>query len=439
MVIGIVRAFWLPLTFLLLLHAARAQQISRVDRDLAEGMLENAASDVHKYYFDSKLHGLDWDALVREAKGNIERAPNGSAAIAQIQGLLERLNDSHTNLFPPQSPVPVDYGWQFKIIGKRAYVTAVSPNSDAEKKGMRPGDELLAINGFAVERASALKLKYAMDVLMPRTELQVDLRDPDGKLLHLNVASIVKKQLAVAGLGNYSWYLNQRIIDSQKAWEKLRPEYREFGSELMILRVPAFVQTGFTVDNLIDKARSHTTLIVDLRGTPGGTVDSVDCYLGGIFKREVQVGQSVLRDKSKPWVIKGNHRNAFGGDVIVLIDSESASGAEIFARVVQLEERGTILGDHSSGSVMEARFYPHFYGQNPVYFYGESVTIADTLMADGKSLEHVGVEPDRTFLPTAADLAAGRDPVLAYAASLAGVTLSPEDAAKLFPRPTPVD
>jgi hypothetical protein len=42
-----------------------------------------------------------------------------------------------------------------------------------------------------------------------------------------------------------------------------------------------------------------------------------------------------------------------------------------------------------------------------------------------------------TFLPTPADLAAERDPVLAYAASLAGVTLSPKDAAKLFPRPKP--
>ncbi|MBI2820942.1 MAG: hypothetical protein HYX74_01835, partial [Acidobacteria bacterium] len=103
------------------------------------------------------------------------------------------------------------------------------------------------------------------------------------------------------------------------------------------------------------------------------------------------------------------------------------------ARLVQLEKRGTVLGDRTAGAVMQSRYESYQLGAGRVFYYGVSITEADLIMSDGRSLEHVGVEPDEPMLPSAEDLAAGRDPVLAHAAALLGVALEPEEAGALFP------
>jgi len=68
-------------------------------------------------------------------------------------------------------------------------------------------------------------------------------------------------------------------------------------------------------------------------------------------ERETVVDTLHMRDKIEvKTVLPDEHR--FAGKLIVLIDSRSASAAELLARVVQLEERGTVIGDRSAGMVM---------------------------------------------------------------------------------------
>ncbi len=82
---------------------------------------------------------------------------------------------------------------------------------------------------------------------------------------------------------------------------------------------------------------------------------------------------------------------------------------------------------------MRSKSYGHQLEVDKIVLYGVNITDADIIMTDGKSLEGVGVVPDEIKLPTAADLTAKRDPVLAYAVSLLGQNISPEKAGELFP------
>jgi len=123
----------------------------------------------------------------------------------------------------------------------------------------------------------------------------------------------------------------------------------------------------------------------------------------------------------------------FPGKVIVLLDSKSASGSELLARLMQIEKRGIVIGDISAGAVMQSKSYDLEMGVDTLVLYGVSITDADVIMSDGKSLEHTGVMPDELIKPTAEEMAANRDPVLARAAELLGVKLDPATAGALFP------
>ncbi len=157
-----------------------------------------------------------------------------------------------------------------------------------------------------------------------------------------------------------------------------------------------------------------------------------------MFDKEIKIADRVGRKDTKPEVAKSLH-NPYLGKLVVLVDARSASAAEIFARIIQLEKRGVVIGDKTAGAVMEAKHYEERSGTDTVIFYGASITEWDLIMTDGKSLEHVGVMPDDVRLPGAQDLAAGRDPVLAYAVETLGVKISAEDAGKAFPYEWPPD
>jgi len=148
------RAFWLVagLFATVLSGVAQAQKFTDRQREDAREMLRLVAADVRKHYYDPKLHGFDFDARVHEVDEKLKSASSLNQSFALIGYALDGLNDSHTFFVPPGRTIRLDYGYRIQMIGQRCYVTHVRPKSDAESKGLVPGDEVLSLNGSAPTR-----------------------------------------------------------------------------------------------------------------------------------------------------------------------------------------------------------------------------------------------------------------------------------------------
>ena len=417
---------------LLRLPAAAQVQFDGIQRERARQMLRDLHDALEHHYYDPTYHGIDMEARFKAADTRLQSVNNLGAALTTIAETLDALKDSHTFFLPPSRNTHREYGYVLQMIGDRCFITAVRPNRDASEK-LAAGDEVLDWQGFAPKRETLSTMSYIFNILLSLPVMNLSVRGPDGTTRKVDVTPKVTREKQVLDLHDENDYW-KLVRDQENGERENRQRLVNFGDALLIWKMPEFFMTDDEVDHLIKDARKYQTLILDLRGNPGGLVKTLERVVGDVIDHDVPIAKRVGRKSDlKPQIAKSRGANVFPGKLIVLVDSRSASAAELFARVVQIEHRGTVLGDHSSGSVMESRRYEFHQGADVEIFYGASITDADLIMGDGKSLEHTGVIPDEVILPSAADLAAGRDPVLARAAQLAGVILDPGKAGQLFP------
>jgi C-terminal processing protease CtpA/Prc len=412
---------------------SRDQAISKDDAYRVGRMLRDAYDAVTRNYYDPTFHGVDLDARYREYEGKLGSASSMNAGLTFVAGFLSGLTDSHTYFVPPARPYKIDYGYRLAPIGEQMLVTRVRPGTDASGK-VRAGDRLLALDGKPITRASFSLAEYTLNVLEPRQTTRLVLRSPAGVDREVVVDTTVVKGRQLRdftgsdGFMDWSDYTHER----QASDHVLRQQFAELG-EVMIWKMPIFLGSNGDVDKMFSIARRHSTLILDLRGNPGGLIDVLRRMASNLFDHDVTIADEVTRKDRLRIIAKTRGTDAYAGKLVVLIDSGSASSAELLARVVQLEKRGIVIGDRSAGAVMETRIYPYDQGGAVRILYEFAVTQANLVMTDGKSLEGTGVVPDEMALPAPADLAVGRDPVLSHAAQLAGLTLNPVAAGLLFP------
>lgn len=416
----------------LLFPAKAIAQLDSIDKGRAKDMLTNVTKDIEKYYYDPDLHGIDMDARVKAAKDKIDNARSLGEAFGIIAQVLLDLNDSHTKFFPPSRAVKFEYGWKVGMIGEKCFVTSVKPGSDAAKKGLRTGDEVLSLNGFPPSRKELWKMIYYYYALNPQVNFTMNVRTPAGEMRQVVSETKIKKLSRILNLNNsVDWNEYYRSITDE---DESRDHRFVTKNGVVIWRLPTFAFEPGQVDSLFDShVKGNTALILDLRGNGGGFVDTLEEVAGNLVDKVTKIADAKERKDSEVIEAKSRGDSAFKGKLVILIDSNSASASEILSRFVQLQERGIVIGDRSAGAVMESRSRFKTMGVNTQIAYGSSISEADVIMGDGKSLERVGVTPDIFAIPKAEDLGFERDPVLARAAEELGLKITPEEAGMMFP------
>lgn len=409
-----------------------AQQQTVMSKDELQqvtGMLRVAYEDVKKYYYDPKLQGVNWDARYAQYSDRVAKARNLGEGFRVVVAFLSGLKDSHTFFVPPSRANRFDYGYRLTLVGNDCFITKIRPKTDAESK-LHIGDRVVKMDGFDVNRKDFHDLSYYMSMLVPQNFVEFDLQSPVGESRQLVVNASTKATKKTIDLTRDSDF-NEMMRRADSEDHVTRDRFVESG-DVTIWKLPEFSIDVHEVEKVIGNARKHKAFILDLRGNPGGAISTLEYIVGSLFDHDVKICDRAGKKNHKPMIAKSLGK-PFEGKLIVLVDSGSASCSELLARTVQLQHRGTVIGDKTAGAVMESTFYTETQGADVKIFYGFSVTEANLIMGDGQSLEKTGVTPDELLLPAGADLAAGRDPVLAHAAEEAGAKLDAVAAGKLFP------
>lgn len=393
-------------------------------------MLRRVERDLREYYYDTTFHGLTLSTLFDSADARIAVAQSNSEAFLTIALALNALGDSHTFFVPPQRTADVEYGWSLGMVGDSCYILNVGPKSDAATQGVKPGDRVIAVDRFVVNRGDRRNLLYFYYALAPRSAVRLRLQSPGDSVRSVVAQAKVTSHFRIMDLtrGDDIWQLIRRAQNVERAH---RGRYVEFGTDVLVLKLPEFDVDDRELARFMRRAQGFKALVIDLRGDPGGSVSTLLRLAGDLVGADT-FGVRRERDKTEP-VRTDAKGPRFTGTVVAVVDAQSGSASEVLAYLLQMRKRGTVVGDRTSGAVMEARGYPHQVGTEVVARYYMQVTVADLVFADGTRLEGRGVIPDEIVLPSGADLAAGRDPALARAITLAGHAITSEAAGTLFP------
>ncbi|MCA9880427.1 MAG: PDZ domain-containing protein [Thermomicrobiales bacterium] len=245
-------------------------------------------------------------------------------------------------------------------------VTSTFKGSPAREAGLQPGDVIEAVDGASTRQMDIEGLREAI-------------LGSEGDLLTVTVHRPGAPE-------PIDFSVERRSIDRDQVTWRWLPE------QTVQLRITQF-QPGVSkqVRSALQLARAEGAerLILDLRGNPGGLVSEVI----GVASQLMDEGLTIFQEQGRDGVAHELKTIGFDGPgrdmaLVVLIDGQSASGAEVLAAGLRDNGRAKLIGDTTFGTGTVLATFAQDDGSNVV------LGTAFWLTPKGEHVWQEGVDPD---------------------------------------------
>lgn len=324
--------------------------------------------------------GRQWDKLDKALAligSKALQTPDGDKLLdGAIKGMVGALSDPYSDYIPSKEADKYTdklrgtfsgIGAKLEPDGDLFVIVDLMKDSPAERAGLRLKDVLVSVNGQSL---SGLSLE----------EATAKVRGPKGTKAKL----VVRRPGTEAPL---HLELVREVLD-----------YKTVGSELGAdgvgrLWISSFTfDTGERVAQELEKleAGGMKALVLDVRHNPGGVLASVL----DVASQFVPGGKTIVVYASadgvqQPEKAAGDPGRGKPYPIVVLIDHETASAAEILAGALKLTIGATLVGETTYGKGTVQISYEDLGDGSLV-----KLTVSKWLLPDGTSIDRRGVRPD---------------------------------------------
>ncbi len=311
-------------------------------------------------------------------------------AQGSVQGLVNGLGDPFTLYFTPEQYKRLQESYQGRYTGIGAYlsfttgypvVTGTVPGSPAAAAGLRNGDQITKVGDRDVKGITADEATSLIQGVEGSKVTLTILRGAETMTVTIARAQIQVPTVRSATVGNHVLYVRIYMFGDKTS--------SEFSSALT---------SGLP---------GSSGMVLDLRGDPGGFVSAAD----DVISQFVTSGET-FETRGRSGTNKhqvGSQHGAASIPLVVLVDANSASAAEIVAGSLQVHHRAKLVGTTTfgKGSVQE----------DFVLSDGSDIhlTVERWYLPNGETIDHKGLTPDVTAkLATASDMYDVAQPSLGY-------------------------